>query len=105
MKKYFVLRGDFGNTYDLCYTDNGTHPDGWEQITRKKAESLARAEAYRRRDEPYSSGYAPSYVMPHRSCKCLYGKFDEFHDGEMLLDCAMNRRYGWRLSGRVVERD
>lgn len=65
MKKYFVKYGDFGNVYSLRWAEDGDAiPAGYEQITRKKAEQLARAERRRRKDEPMSSGYADSYIFP-----------------------------------------
>lgn len=65
MKKYFVKYGDFGNAYSLRWAEQGDNiPEGWEPITRKEAEKLARAERDRRKDNPAFSGYADRYIAP-----------------------------------------
>ena len=68
-RQYFVhyYKG-FGNTYSLMYADTEEDlklvPEGAERITRKKAESLASDENYRRRTDPSFSGYADNAVYP-----------------------------------------
>lgn len=58
---------DFVNEYSLRYTVGGAElstDDGWERITRREAERLARAERARRRWEPSRSGYADAGIYP-----------------------------------------
>lgn len=58
---------DFANEYSLRYTVGGAElpaRDGWERITRREAERLARAERARRRWEPSRSGYADAGIYP-----------------------------------------
>lgn len=92
-RTYYVSRGDFGNVYGLRYTESADYPvpAGWERITRKEAEDLARAEARRRKDEPMSSGYADAYIYP-------FGMSDRDDD------CFLARR-GWHTEGRIAVRD
>lgn len=60
MKKYFIVRGDFGNVYALFWADSPEMevllPEGAERISRKEAEHLAAAENY--------SGYADNAIYP-----------------------------------------
>ena len=88
-KKYWVhYYKNFGNTYNLYWTDSPEMeeilPDGAEQISRKKALELARAEAWR---EKYDTGFAmaTAYIYP--------------------TDCPLYpdlEAYGYRLeSGRI----
>ena len=68
MKKYYVCYyRDFGNTYNLVYTDSSMNiqlPDTYERITRDEALRLCAAENQRRKDD-YSSAYlAASTIMP-----------------------------------------
>ena len=84
MRKYFIVPGDFANTYDLVWTtDAGYYPNAEdykrkfntteflvdypnaEQITRKQAIAYARAERARRRENGFFSGYAARYVRPY----------------------------------------
>lgn len=56
---------DFANEYSHRYTVGGAElstDDGWERITRREAERLARAERERRRWEPERSGYADADI-------------------------------------------
>ena len=66
-RAYYVRypRG-FANEYDLRYTVGAelSAGDGWERITRREAERLARAERARRRGEPERSGYADADIYP-----------------------------------------
>lgn len=58
---------DFANEYSLRYTVGAAEmsaEDGWERITRREAERLARAERARRRWEPSRSGYADADIYP-----------------------------------------
>ena len=69
MKRYFVhYYRDFGNTYNLYWTDSpemeNVLPSGAEQITRRQAEALARAERDRRQYDEYFSGYASDAIFP-----------------------------------------
>lgn len=89
MKKYFIVPGDFVNTYALYWTtDTGYHPNAEsykrkfntaeflreypnaERISRKDAIAYARAERARRRDDAYFSGYADGYVYPYGAMWC-----------------------------------
>lgn len=99
MKKYFVSYGDFGNVYDLTYTEDGSNLEGWDRITRKEAEALARAETRRREHDPNFANYAPEYITPY---------FCNDIDGEKayaVLEAALMGRGRWRLDGRVVVRN
>ena len=69
MKKYYVKRGDFGNSYELRYTvtaeqDRQIISDGFERITRMEAFSLVRSERERRKYDQAFSGYADAAVYP-----------------------------------------
>lgn len=69
MKKYYVLYGDFANSYSLRYAENDEQEKtleqkGYEKVTRAEAISLARKEAERRNDNPNFSGYADQYIYP-----------------------------------------
>ena len=68
MKKYFIVRGDFGNVYALFWADGPEMekllPEGAERITRKEAERLAAAENYRKKYEKSASGYADNAIFP-----------------------------------------
>lgn len=67
-RAYYVRHPrDFANEYSLRYTVGGAKlsaDDGWERITRREAERLARAERERRRWEPERSGYADADIYP-----------------------------------------
>lgn len=79
--KYYVRWGGFGNVYDLMHigddhpaqrrVDELIHvpaheraPEGWERITRKEAERLARAERRRRKENAASAYFADAYIYP-----------------------------------------
>lgn len=67
MRKYYVhYYRDFGNTYNLYWTDGleseAALPDGAERISRKRAFELARRERDARKYDPAFSGYADSYI-------------------------------------------
>lgn len=69
MKHYYIMRGPFSNVYALRYTVNSEQDaeavqSGYERITLKKAEALARRERERRKYEPMSSGYADAEIWP-----------------------------------------
>ena len=58
MRKYFINHyRDFGNTYNLAYTDTDAQAaeaeaNGWERITRKQAESKCAVENRARKTDP-----------------------------------------------------
>ena len=70
MKKYYVqYYRDFANTYTLAYAETPeqlaiAEKEGWQQITREKALSLARAESVRQEQDQAFSGYASSTIIP-----------------------------------------
>ncbi len=69
MKKYYIhYYRDFGNTYNLYWTDSEEMecklPQGAERITRKEAEQFARSERERRQFDQSFSGYAASAIYP-----------------------------------------
>lgn len=68
MKKYFVVRGNFGNAYTLYWADSpemeAMLPKCAERISRKEVERLAAAENYRKKYEKSSSGYADNAIYP-----------------------------------------
>ena len=91
MKKYFIKYGEFGNTYDVRYTENIAEEaqaieQGMERISRKEAIGLCARENERRKENPAFSGYASDVILPFG-----YG-------GDWRND--------WRLEkiGRLVER-
>ena len=71
MRKYFVKYwANFGNTYNLAYTDTDAQAaeaeaNGWERITRKQAESKCADENRARSSDPAFSGYADSLIYPY----------------------------------------
>ena len=71
MKKYYInYYRDFGNTYNLAYTDTDAQAaeaeaNGWERITRKQAESKCAVENRARQTDPAFSGYADSLILPY----------------------------------------
>lgn len=96
MKKFFVrYTADFGNTYDLCYTEDGSEPEGYERITRKEAEGKARAEARRRKDDPSFAYYAPEYITP-------YFPGDDGEKAEDAKNDALTARRKWTIDGRII---
>jgi len=67
--KYFVYYyHDFGNTYNLYYTETSEQesflPDGSKQITRKEAENLCVQENYRRKHDQSSAYRADNLIYP-----------------------------------------
>lgn len=68
MKKYFIVRGKFGNVYSLYWADSPEMekmlPEGADRITRKEAERLAAEENYRKKHEKSASGYADNAIYP-----------------------------------------
>lgn len=87
--KYYIKWGRAGNEYSLCYAPDGTDlGDGWEQITRKKAEQYATAEAVRRKRESNSAYFADAYIYPYGMSE------DDAYD----FEC----RHGWHTVGRVA---
>lgn len=99
MKKYYAhFYKDFGNTYNLYYTeseaDEALLPEGAQRITRENALRLAADEAAQRKNDPSFSGYADAYIFP-----ADYDRSDN-HIAEII--CGWNKTY-W-LNGRIVER-
>ena len=94
-RKYYVRKGDFANVYSLGYADTDAEiamaeSGDWEQITRKEAERLCRAERTRQKEEPAFSGYADDVILPisypaadrdWRNDRCVY-----------LNDCIVERK-------------
>lgn len=69
MKRYYIMRGPFSNVYALRYTETPEQDaeaiqTGYERITRKEAEALARRERKRRELNPMFSGYADAEIWP-----------------------------------------
>ena len=69
MRHYFIMRGGFANVYALRYTetpeqDAEATQAGYERITRKEAEALARRERERRTFDPSFGGYADAQIWP-----------------------------------------
>lgn len=67
MRKYWIkYTRNFGNTYNLCWTDgNDLHENEWERITRKEAETKAREERNRRKYDRSFSGFASACICKH----------------------------------------
>ena len=70
MKKYYVMQGPFSNVYALRFTQTEEQAaeaarNGYERITRREAEALARRERQRRKDNPSFSGYADAEIWPY----------------------------------------
>lgn len=65
-RKYYVCYWrDFGNTYNLYYTDKEIDRDDYERITRKEAIRMCVEEKERQRTDPAFSGYASATIMPY----------------------------------------
>lgn len=63
---YYVLWGDFRNTYNLCKApSNVVLPDNWKRISRKEAYSLCTEERERRKFDSSSAFYAPVTVRDY----------------------------------------
>lgn len=87
--KYYIKWGRAANEYSLCYAPESTDPgEGWEQITRKKAEQYAADEAARRKNDPSIAYYANEYVYP----------YDMSEADAYAFSC----RRGWHTVGRVA---
>lgn len=66
MERYYVKRGDSDNNCFLRHAPSGVNPgDGWEPISRREAEQLARLERRRRHNETPSSSYADAEIWPY----------------------------------------
>lgn len=67
-KKYYIVRGDFGNVYSLYWADNPemeAHlPWNAERITRQKALEYCRDELERQKYDPAFAYYASSSIYP-----------------------------------------
>lgn len=68
MKRYYAhYYQEFENTYNLYYVDDSMNidiPDSWRQISRKKAEKLAREERKRRKSDPSFAYRADGEIYP-----------------------------------------
>lgn len=67
MKSYWVKYGEFANSYALRKAWNASEGCllilfGYQRITRKEAERLARVERRRRRENPQFAGYADDTI-------------------------------------------
>lgn len=72
MKNYYYVNyyRDFANTYTLAKAPaNVALPEGWERITRKEAERLARRERERARYDAAFSGYASDTIEDWESIR------------------------------------
>lgn len=66
-KQYYIIRGHFGNVYNLNWADESNRcnlPPNAERITRAEAYRMAREERYRRRYDSAFSGLADSCIYP-----------------------------------------
>ena len=66
-KQYYIVRGNFGNMYNLYWADESNRcklPPNAERITRIEAYRLAREERYRRHYDSAFAGLADSYIYP-----------------------------------------
>lgn len=88
MNKYFVKWGRAGNEYSLMYTQDGSTPDGYEQITREKAQYLARKEVRARKEDPAFAYRADTYIYPAEMTE------------KDIYDFECGRR--WHSEGRIV---
>ena len=70
MKKYYTKNTlGFANTYAVVYAETDAEQamataEGYEQITRKEAVKLCRAEREREQFDSAFSGYADSVILP-----------------------------------------
>lgn len=69
MKKYYVCYSNFINAYCLAWAETPAQiayakSQGYNRITRHKAEKLCAAENRRRKDNPAFGGYATSVIYP-----------------------------------------
>lgn len=70
MKKYYIVKGEFENMYDLYYTESAGEekalPKNAERITRSQALQYCKAERERERyrHEAAFSGYASATIKP-----------------------------------------
>lgn len=75
---YYIKRGEFANTYDLCYAPSNVKlSEEWERIPRRVAIDYARREADRREYDREMSGYAPQYILPHGKSEYDLDPYDE----------------------------
>ena len=65
MKNYYIIRGNYTNTYNLVWAPKGVEVPGGERISRQEAITYAREERKRRKTSPYFAGYADAYIMPY----------------------------------------
>lgn len=63
---YYINRGEFANTYNLCYAPSSQKlSEEWERIPRRVAIDYARQEADRREYDKAFSGHAPALILPY----------------------------------------
>lgn len=72
MKRYFIKRGDFANTWHIVYSDTEKEIPGYDRITLKEARQLISAEKYRRKYDNAFSGYANIDIEKWEDVSCLY---------------------------------
>ena len=67
MKKYYIERKNFSNTYNLYWADEtnaGCVTENMERISREEALSLCAQESYRRKYDQACSGFADNKISP-----------------------------------------
>lgn len=95
MKNHYFVHywRDFGNCYHLYYAPaDFVPPSGWERITRKEAERLARAEKQRRKYDPAFSRFADAYIFPHDWNREEEDLFWSVARGKIEIDGVILRR-------------
>ena len=70
MKKYVIKYFGFSNVYSLAYTEtpeqfNDAMNNGYERITRKRAEQICAMENERAKCDPSFSGYGDNVIYPY----------------------------------------
>ena len=95
MKQYYIAKGNFGNQYQLRYTESAdqaatAEKAGWERITRKAAIAYCVQENDRRKYDQNCSGYADNLILP-------YGYDDYDSSDEKLIEST----YGYAAHNPV----
>lgn len=72
MKRYFIKRGEFANTWHIVYSETEKEIPGYERITLKEARQLISAEKDRRKFNQAFSGYANIEIENWNDVSCLY---------------------------------
>ena len=70
MRKYVIKYHGFANVYTLAYTEtqkqfNDAMNNGYERITRKRAEQICAMENYRIEHDNAFSGYGDNTIYPY----------------------------------------